>query len=102
MFEFAGSTARRSPVPRPGIFPPTLKVRLLKVQVLPWLVLFAMQPLFGSLREAYLSIYPKGKKRWEGGEDVKHTSCSCTSPRQRIPRWHSVGPEPRHLCPSYA
>jgi hypothetical protein len=47
--KFAGSTASRSPVPLPGMFPPTLNVKLLKVQVLPWSVLLAMAPLAGSL-----------------------------------------------------
>lgn len=35
-------------LPRPGILPPTLKVRLVKLQVAPWSELRAIAPLFGS------------------------------------------------------
>lgn len=70
MFELAGSTASLSPtreepsqpnypssgvnlergisLPRPGIFPPTLNVKLVKDHVSPWSELRAITPLFGS------------------------------------------------------
>src|SRR5947208_3836882 len=42
-----GSTARRSPLPRPGMLPPTLNGSGAAVQLLPWSVLLSMAPLFG-------------------------------------------------------
>jgi hypothetical protein len=54
MLLLLGSMASRSPMPRPGMFPPTLKGRLYFVQVLPWFVDFRILPLLGSQLFVYI------------------------------------------------
>src|SRR6266508_303187 len=49
-----GSTERRSPMPRPGMLPPSLNGRLLTCQVLPLSVERRMAPLLGSQLLVYM------------------------------------------------
>ena len=49
-----GSITRRSPIPRPGMLPPTLNGRGMVVNEAPWLVDLRMAPLFGSQEFVYI------------------------------------------------
>src|SRR6266851_6850462 len=54
MLSSLGSTASRSPMPRPGMFPPSLNGRVVAVQVAPWFEERRMAPLFGSKLLVYM------------------------------------------------